>query len=83
MTKAVKMLLCSGDDGLMLEIIKNRIAKEGLESDIVLVQDSSDAGTIAREIVDADVVYPDKAVITGSDDSECKKGKIISVRDRI
>jgi len=76
MAKAVKMLLCSGDDGIMLKIIKNRIAKEGFEADIVLVQDSKDEGTIVREIVDADVVYPDKAVITDEMIQCAKKVKL-------
>jgi len=64
MSKKIKILLCSDDDGLMVKTIKSVISNKGYEENIVLVRDQHDADTIAKEIVDADVVYPDKAMIT-------------------
>jgi phosphoglycerate dehydrogenase-like enzyme len=64
MTKKIKILLCSDDDGIMVKTIKNALSNKGFEENIVLVRDQHDAETISREIIDADVVYPDKAVIT-------------------
>ncbi len=64
MSKRLKILLCSNDDGLMVKTIKAVVSNEGFDEDIVLVRDQHDADTIAKEIVDADVVYPDKAMIT-------------------
>ena len=64
MSKKLKILLCSDDDGLMVKTIKSVISNKGYEENIVLVRDQHDADTIAKEIVDADVVYPDKAMIT-------------------
>lgn len=58
------MLLCSGDDGIMVKTIKSVIREQGFEENIVLVKDQHDVKTISKEIVDADVVYPDKAIIS-------------------
>ncbi len=64
MSKKIKILLCSDDDGLMVKTIKSVIRNKGFEENIVLVRDQHDVDTIAKKIVDADVVYPDKAMIT-------------------
>lgn len=64
MTKTIKILLCSDDDGVMVKTIKDVIKNKGFDGNVVLVRDINDASTISKEIVDADVVYPDKAVIT-------------------
>mgnify|MGYP000468799376 CR=1 FL=1 len=64
MKKKLKILLCSDDDGLMVKTIKSVISNKGFEENIVLVRDQHDADTISKEIVDADIVYPDKAMIT-------------------
>jgi len=64
MSKILKILLCADDDGIMVKTIKNAISNKGFEENIVLVRDQHDTETISKEIVDADVVYPDKAVIT-------------------
>ena len=64
MSKTLKILLCADDDGIMVKTIKNAISNKGFEESIVLVRDQHDTETISKEIVDADVVYPDKAVIT-------------------
>ena len=64
MSKKLKILLCSDDDGLMVKTIKSVISNRGFEENIVLVRDQHDVGAISKEIVDADVVYPDKAMIT-------------------
>ncbi len=64
MTKVLKMLLCSDDDGIMVKTIKSVIREQGFEENIVLVKDQHDVNTISKEIVDADVVYPDKAIIS-------------------
>ena len=64
MSKKLKILLCSDDDGLMVKTIKFVISNRGFEENIVLVRDQHDVGAISKEIVDADVVYPDKAMIT-------------------
>ncbi|GJQ60445.1 MAG: phosphoglycerate dehydrogenase [Candidatus Scalindua sp. AMX11] len=64
MSKVIKILLCSDDDGLMLKTIEDVLSGMGIEEKVVLVCDT-DTDTIAKEIVDADIVYPDKAIITG------------------
>ncbi len=64
MPKTLKILLCSDDDGIMVSTIKDIVSNHGFEENIVLVRDQHDADTISKEIVDADVVYPDKAMIT-------------------
>jgi D-3-phosphoglycerate dehydrogenase len=64
MPKILKILLCSDDDGVMVKTIKSVISSKGFEANIVLVRDQHDADAVSREIVDADVVYPDKAMIT-------------------
>ncbi len=64
MSKTLKILLCSDDDGIMVKTIKNAISNKGFDENIVLVRNSNDTGTISKEIIDADVVYPDKAMIT-------------------
>ena len=64
MSKTLKILLCADDDGIMVKTIENVVSNKGFEENIVLVRDQHDTETISKEIVDADVVYPDKAVIT-------------------
>ncbi|MGR3293830.1 MAG: NAD(P)-dependent oxidoreductase [Candidatus Scalindua sp.] len=64
MSKTLKILLCSDDDGVMVKTIKSVVSSKGFEANIVLVRDQHDVDTISKEIVDADVVYPDKAMIT-------------------
>jgi phosphoglycerate dehydrogenase-like enzyme len=64
MSKILKILLCADDDGIMVKTIKNAVSNKGFEENIVLVRDQHDSDTISKEIVDADVVYPDKAMIT-------------------
>ncbi|MDR4505685.1 MAG: hypothetical protein MRK01_13010 [Candidatus Scalindua sp.] len=65
MSKTIKILLCSDDDGFMLRTIQEVLSRKGFDEKSVLICQSSDADTIGEEIVDADVVYPDKVVITG------------------
>ena len=48
----------------MVKTIKSVISGKGFEENIVLVRDQHDADAISKEIVDTDVVYPDKAMIT-------------------
>ncbi len=64
MSKKLKILLCSDDDGLMVKTIKSVVSNRGFQENIVLVRDQHDVSTISKEIVDADIVYPDKAMIT-------------------
>ena len=64
MSKKLKILLCSDDDGLMVKTIKAVISSKGFDANIVLIRDQHDAKSISKELVDADVVYPDKAMIT-------------------
>jgi D-3-phosphoglycerate dehydrogenase len=64
MAKTLKILLCSDDDGVMVQTIKSVVSNKGFQENIVLVRDQHDVDTISKEIVDADVVYPDKAMIT-------------------
>ena len=64
MSNKLKILLCSDDDGVMVKIMKSVVSSKGFEGTIVLVRDQHDIDTISKEIVDADVVYPDKAMIT-------------------
>ncbi len=64
MSKILKILLCSDDDGIMVKTIKSIFKEHGFEDNIVLVKDQYDVDTIFKEIVDADVVYPDKAIIS-------------------
>jgi phosphoglycerate dehydrogenase-like enzyme len=64
MSKKLKILLCSDDDGLMVKTIKSVVSSKGFDGNIVLVRDQHDVDSISKEIVDADVVYPDKAMIT-------------------
>ena len=61
----IRILLCAEDDGIMDKTIKAAVSGKGFEENIVLVRDQHDSDTISKEIVDADVVYPDKAMITG------------------
>ncbi len=63
MSKKLKILLCSDDDGLMVKTIKSVVSSKGFDGNIVLVRDQHDVDSISKEIVDADVVYPDKAMI--------------------
>ncbi|MCP4267878.1 MAG: phosphoglycerate dehydrogenase [Candidatus Brocadiaceae bacterium] len=76
MAKAIKILLCSEDDGIMVKTIKGVIREQGFEESIVLVKDQHDVDTISREIVDADVVYPDKAIISKEMISSAKKVRL-------
>ena len=64
MPKTLKILLCSDDDGIIVKTIKAVVSNKGFAENIVLVRDQHDVDTISKEIVDADVVYPDKAMIT-------------------
>ena len=64
MSRTLKILLCADDDGVMVKTIKSVVNNKGFEENIVLVRDQHDVDTISKEIVDADVVYPDKAIIT-------------------
>ncbi len=64
MSNKLKILLCSDDDGVMVKTIKSVVSSKGFEGTIVLVRDQHDIDSISKEIVDADVVYPDKAMIT-------------------
>ncbi|KHE92444.1 MAG: hypothetical protein K8F52_01895 [Candidatus Scalindua rubra] len=65
MSKTLKILLCSDDDGIMVKTIKSMVSGKGFDVNIVLVRDQHDVDSISKEIVDADIVYPDKAMITG------------------
>jgi phosphoglycerate dehydrogenase-like enzyme len=64
MSNKLKILLCSDDDGVMVKTIKSVVSSKGFEGNIVLVRDQHDVDSISKEIVNADVVYPDKAMIT-------------------
>ncbi len=76
MPKTLKILLCSDDDGIMVETIKKVLGNKGFKVNIVLVRDQHDADTISKEIVDADVVYPDKATITREMIESAKKTRL-------
>ena len=76
MSRTLKILLCSDDDGIMVKTIKNALSNKGFEANIVLVRDQHDADTISKEIVDADVVYPDKAIITKKMIESAKKTRL-------
>ncbi|MCP5006754.1 MAG: hypothetical protein GY941_22835 [Planctomycetes bacterium] len=76
MPETIKILLCSDDDGLMIKTIQETLARKGIEANIVLVRDNNDTETILKEIVDADVVYPDKAVITAEMIESAEKVKL-------
>ncbi len=76
MSRSLKILLCADDDGIMVKTIKNAISNKGFEENIVLVRDQNDADTISKEIVDADVVYPDKATITKEMIKNAKKVRL-------
>lgn len=76
MSKTLKILLCSDDDGIMVETIKSAVSNKGFEENIVLVRDPRDEDTISREIADADVVYPDKAMITKGMIASAKKVRL-------
>ncbi len=76
MSKTAKILLCSDDDGFMLKTIRRVLSRKGIEDKIVIVRDSNDTDTIAKEIVDADIVYPDKAIITGEMIKSAKRVKL-------
>lgn len=65
MSRSIKVLLCSDDDGFMLNTLREVLSREGFDEKRVLICLSSDADTIGEEMVSADVVYPDKAIITG------------------
>ncbi|MCP4365539.1 MAG: phosphoglycerate dehydrogenase [Planctomycetes bacterium] len=60
----------------MVKTIKDVIGSKGLDGEIVLVRDKDDVDAIFKEIVDADVVYPDKAMITGEMIKEAKKVRL-------
>ena len=76
MSKTLKILLCADDDGIMVKTIENVVSNKGFEENIVLVRDQHDTETISKEIVDADVVYPDKAVITREMIKSAKKVRL-------
>ena len=76
MSKTLKILLCADDDGIMAKTIENAVSNKGFEVKIILVRDQHDTETISKEIVDADVVYPDKAVITREMIKSAKKVRL-------
>jgi phosphoglycerate dehydrogenase-like enzyme len=59
----VKCLLCTPDDGVMVDVIAAVLSAEGLVPEIVVVADKDDTATIRRELADTDIVYPNKARI--------------------
>ncbi len=76
MPRTLKILLCADDDGVMVKTINSVVRNKGFEENIVLVRDQHDASTISKEIVDADVVYPDKAIITKEMIWSAKKARL-------
>ncbi|MFQ5965919.1 MAG: NAD(P)-dependent oxidoreductase, partial [Candidatus Scalinduaceae bacterium] len=76
MSRTLKILLCADDDGIIVNAIKSAVSNKGFEVNIVLVRDQYDADTISKEIVDADVVYPDKAMITKEMIENAKKVRL-------
>jgi glycerate dehydrogenase len=76
MSKTLKILLCADDDGIMVKTIENIVSNKGFEENIVIVRDQHDTETISKEIVDADVVYPDKTVITREMIKSAKKVRL-------
>jgi phosphoglycerate dehydrogenase-like enzyme len=62
---SVKVLFCSPDDGIMVETITAILESAGLSPSCTVVEDKNDTAAIRAGIVDAVLVYPDKAVITG------------------
>ncbi len=60
-TTPVKVLLCSADDGIMVNTVDTLLRANGFVPNLVVVADKDDVETIGREIVDADIVYPNKA----------------------
>ncbi len=57
-TTPVKVLLCSADDGIMVNTVDTLLRANGFVPNLVVVADKDDVETIGREIVDADIVYP-------------------------
>ncbi len=64
MAESIKVLLCAADDGLMVDTVEAVLAANGFAPDLVVVADKDDVETIEGEIVDADIVYPNKASLT-------------------
>ena len=61
---SVKVLFCSPDDGIMVETITSVLKSAGFSPLCEVVEDKNDIAAIRAGIVDAVLVYPDKAVIT-------------------
>ena len=61
---SVKVLLCSPDDGIMVDTITSVLRSGGLSPEVEVVEDKDDAAAIRKAIVDSVLVYPNKAVIT-------------------
>ncbi len=64
MATRVKVLLCTADDGIMVNTINAVLGANRFAPNLVVVADKDDAETIEREIVDADIVYPNKALLS-------------------
>jgi len=64
MDRSAKVLLCAADDGIMVDTIDAVLTANGYVPNLVIVADKDDVQAIGREIVDADIVYPNKASLT-------------------
>ncbi len=64
MTASVKVLLCTADDGIMIDTVDAVLRAGGFAPNLMVVADKDDIETIGQEIVDADIVYPNKASLT-------------------
>lgn len=64
MVESVKALLCTADDGIMVDTIDAVLKAGGFAPNLIIVSDKDDVEAIGREIVDADIVYPNKALLT-------------------
>ncbi len=64
MATPVKVLLCTADDGIMVDTIDAVLRANGFAPNLAVVADKDDIETIGREIADADIVYPNKASLS-------------------
>lgn len=61
---SVKVLLCSRDDGVMVDTITSVLRSGGLSPEVQVIEDKDDTAAIRAAIIDSVLVYPNKAVIT-------------------
>ncbi|MEX0326925.1 MAG: NAD(P)-dependent oxidoreductase [Puniceicoccaceae bacterium] len=60
----IKVLLCTADDGVMVQVITTVLRSAGLSPQFEVVEDKDDTAAIQEAIIDSVLVYPNKALIT-------------------